>query len=64
MYNFFSIILIYPAMIGLDVKRREDQRYDIFCCVRRYSDFSALTSLRIISDNPTIAKKLLIKRVG
>ncbi|CAB3986668.1 patched homolog 1-like, partial [Paramuricea clavata] len=36
-FNFFSIVLIYPAIIGIDVKRREDQRYDIFCCVRRDS---------------------------
>ncbi|XP_028400006.1 protein patched homolog 1-like isoform X2 [Dendronephthya gigantea] len=36
-FNFFSIVLIYPAMIGIDVKRRKDQRYDIFCCVRRDS---------------------------
>ena len=45
-------------MIGLDVKRREDQRYDIFCCVRRYSDFSSLSSLRSISHSPMIDKKM------
>ena len=26
-------------MIGIDVKRREDQRCDIFCCVQRYKKF-------------------------
>ncbi|XP_031550501.1 protein patched homolog 1-like [Actinia tenebrosa] len=35
MFNYFAIIIVFPAMIAIDVKRKRDQRYDLCCCIQR-----------------------------
>ncbi|XP_048395423.2 protein patched homolog 1 [Stegostoma tigrinum] len=41
-FNFAMVLLIFPAILSLDLHRREDKRLDIFCC------FSSLCSTRVI----------------
>ncbi|PFX16832.1 Protein patched-like 2 [Stylophora pistillata] len=36
-FNFFGVIIIFPAMLGVDVQRMKRQRYDIICCLKRTS---------------------------
>ena len=35
--NLFSMLILFPAMMGLDVRRLFAARYDIFCCFGRDS---------------------------
>uniref|UniRef100_A0AAZ3RWQ6 SSD domain-containing protein n=1 Tax=Oncorhynchus tshawytscha TaxID=74940 RepID=A0AAZ3RWQ6_ONCTS len=32
-FNFAMVLLIFPAILSMDLYRREDRRFDIFCCV-------------------------------
>nr|WJJ61139.1 Patched [Patiria miniata] len=32
-FNFLAIVLVFPAILALDIKRRESKRVDIFCCL-------------------------------
>lgn len=34
-FNFIGVIIIFPAMISLDIRRRKIERYDILCCLKR-----------------------------
>ncbi|XP_068727610.1 protein patched homolog 1-like isoform X2 [Montipora capricornis] len=34
-FNFIGVIIIFPAMISLDLRRRKIERYDILCCLKR-----------------------------
>uniref|UniRef100_A0A667XBT0 Patched 1 n=1 Tax=Myripristis murdjan TaxID=586833 RepID=A0A667XBT0_9TELE len=36
-FNFAMVLLIFPAILSMDLYRREDRRFDIFCCF--YSRF-------------------------
>ncbi|XP_072918995.1 protein patched homolog 1 [Hemitrygon akajei] len=45
-FNFAMVLLIFPAILSLDLHRREDKRLDIFCC------FSSLCSTRVIRVQP------------
>uniref|UniRef100_A0A4W3I8T4 Patched 2 n=1 Tax=Callorhinchus milii TaxID=7868 RepID=A0A4W3I8T4_CALMI len=45
-FNFAMVLLIFPAILSLDLHRREDKRLDIFCC------FSSLCSTRVIQVQP------------
>uniref|UniRef100_A0AAY4A849 SSD domain-containing protein n=1 Tax=Denticeps clupeoides TaxID=299321 RepID=A0AAY4A849_9TELE len=31
-FNFAMVLLIFPAILSMDLYRREDHRFDIFCC--------------------------------
>ncbi|XP_061784946.1 protein patched homolog 1 isoform X3 [Nerophis lumbriciformis] len=31
-FNFAMVLLIFPAILSMDLYRREDRRFDIFCC--------------------------------
>ena len=35
-FNFAMVLLIFPAILSMDLYRREDRRLDIFCCFTRY----------------------------
>lgn len=35
-FNYLAITIVFPAMIAIDVKRKRDQRHDLFCCIQRY----------------------------
>uniref|UniRef100_A0AAY4A8C8 SSD domain-containing protein n=1 Tax=Denticeps clupeoides TaxID=299321 RepID=A0AAY4A8C8_9TELE len=35
-FNFAMVLLIFPAILSMDLYRREDHRFDIFCCFVRY----------------------------
>lgn len=35
-FNFAMVLLIFPAILSLDLHRREDKRLDILCCFYRY----------------------------
>uniref|UniRef100_A0A665X6R7 SSD domain-containing protein n=1 Tax=Echeneis naucrates TaxID=173247 RepID=A0A665X6R7_ECHNA len=37
-FNFAMVLLIFPAILSMDLYRREDRRFDIFCCF--YSRYS------------------------
>ena len=41
-FNFYAVIVIFPAMIAIDKHRRAYGRYDLFCCFERYSFTSVL----------------------
>ncbi|KAH9499847.1 Protein patched 1 [Bulinus truncatus] len=32
LFNLGSVLLVYPAIVSLDLVRREDKRIDVFCC--------------------------------
>ena len=32
-FNFAMVLLIFPAILSLDLHRREDKRLDILCCL-------------------------------
>ncbi|XP_033636690.1 protein patched homolog 1-like isoform X1 [Asterias rubens] len=32
-FNFLAIILVFPAVLALDIERREAKRVDMFCCI-------------------------------
>lgn len=34
-FNFAMVLLIFPAILSMDLYRREDRRCDIFCCFYR-----------------------------
>lgn len=34
-FNFAMVLLIFPAILSLDLQRREDKRLDILCCFYR-----------------------------
>lgn len=34
-FNFIGVIIIFPAMISLDIRRRKAQRWDIICCQKQ-----------------------------
>uniref|UniRef100_A0A8C7LY28 SSD domain-containing protein n=1 Tax=Oncorhynchus mykiss TaxID=8022 RepID=A0A8C7LY28_ONCMY len=34
-FNFAMVLLIFPAILSMDLYRREDRRFDIFCCFYR-----------------------------
>uniref|UniRef100_A0A3P9BF78 Patched 1 n=1 Tax=Maylandia zebra TaxID=106582 RepID=A0A3P9BF78_9CICH len=36
-FNFAMVLLIFPAILSMDLYRREDRRFDIFCCFYRYT---------------------------
>ena len=33
MFNMVSMLLIFPAVVSIDLKRREEKRVDVFCCL-------------------------------
>jgi len=37
-FNFIAVIIIFPAMISLDLRRRKVERYDVVCCLKRSRD--------------------------
>uniref|UniRef100_A0A8C9X7Y6 Patched 1 n=1 Tax=Sander lucioperca TaxID=283035 RepID=A0A8C9X7Y6_SANLU len=43
-FNFAMVLLIFPAILSMDLYRREDRRFDIFCCF--YSRYSPPPSYR------------------
>lgn len=45
-FNFAMVLLIFPAILSLDLHRREDKRLDIFCC------FYSPCSSRVIQIQP------------
>ncbi|KAM8930314.1 protein patched homolog 2 [Pelodytes ibericus] len=45
-FNFAMVLLIFPAILSLDLHRREDQRLDILCC------FHSPCSTRVIQIQP------------
>ncbi|MEE6495256.1 hypothetical protein FKM82_001993 [Ascaphus truei] len=45
-FNFAMVLLIFPAILSLDLHRREDQRLDILCC------FYSPCSSRVIQIQP------------
>lgn len=34
-FNFAMVLLIFPAILSLDLHRRKDKRLDILCCFYR-----------------------------
>lgn len=36
-FNFAMVLFIFPAILSLDLHRRENKRLDILCCFYRYS---------------------------
>ncbi|XP_053558394.1 protein patched homolog 1 [Bombina bombina] len=45
-FNFAMVLLIFPAILSMDLYRREDRRLDIFCC------FSSPCVSRVIQIEP------------
>ncbi|XP_066454111.1 protein patched homolog 2 isoform X1 [Eleutherodactylus coqui] len=45
-FNFAMVLLIFPAILSLDLQRREDERLDILCC------FYSPCSSRVIQIQP------------
>ncbi|XP_010787823.1 protein patched homolog 1-like, partial [Notothenia coriiceps] len=45
-FNFAMVLLIFPAILSMDLYRREDRRFDIFCC------FYSPSANRVIQIEP------------
>ncbi|XP_062854396.1 protein patched homolog 1 [Trichomycterus rosablanca] len=45
-FNFAMVLLIFPAILSIDLYRREERRFDIFCC------FMSPCSNRVIQMEP------------
>ncbi|XP_030049507.1 protein patched homolog 1 isoform X1 [Microcaecilia unicolor] len=45
-FNFAMVLLIFPAILSMDLYRREDRRLDIFCC------FASPCASRVIQVEP------------
>ncbi|KAM8793545.1 protein patched homolog 1-like [Eudromia elegans] len=45
-FNFAMVLLIFPAILSMDLYRREDKRLDIFCC------FTSPCATRVIQIEP------------
>uniref|UniRef100_A0A8C3R824 SSD domain-containing protein n=1 Tax=Cyanoderma ruficeps TaxID=181631 RepID=A0A8C3R824_9PASS len=45
-FNFAMVLLIFPAILSMDLYRREDRRLDIFCC------FTSPCAARVIQIEP------------
>ncbi|XP_040977374.1 protein patched homolog 1-like isoform X5 [Aquila chrysaetos chrysaetos] len=45
-FNFAMVLLIFPAILSMDLYRREDRRLDIFCC------FTSPCATRVIQIDP------------
>lgn len=37
LFNLASVLLVFPAVVSLDLLRRIEQRVDVFCCFKRFS---------------------------
>lgn len=37
--NFAAVMLVFPAILSLDLRRRHRQRLDVLCCFSRYCSF-------------------------
>ncbi|XP_051525361.1 protein patched homolog 1-like isoform X2 [Myxocyprinus asiaticus] len=48
-FNFAMVLLIFPAILSMDLYRREDRRFDIFCC------FVSPCANRVIQLDPQVA---------
>ncbi|XP_033103674.1 protein patched homolog 1-like isoform X2 [Anneissia japonica] len=54
-FNFLSVILIFPAILALDLERRDSKRVDIFCCFKSSSANRVVTiQPSPISDSPDL----------
>uniref|UniRef100_A0A4W6CKJ0 Patched 1 n=1 Tax=Lates calcarifer TaxID=8187 RepID=A0A4W6CKJ0_LATCA len=47
-FNFAMVLLIFPAILSMDLYRREDRRFDIFCC------FYSPCANRVIQIEPQV----------
>ncbi|XP_062369046.1 protein patched homolog 1 [Cinclus cinclus] len=47
-FNFAMVLLIFPAILSMDLYRREDRRLDIFCC------FTSPCVTRVIQVEPQV----------
>ncbi|XP_034955500.1 protein patched homolog 1 isoform X2 [Zootoca vivipara] len=47
-FNFAMVLLIFPAILSMDLYRREDRRLDIFCC------FTSPCVSRVIQIEPQV----------
>ncbi|XP_039237607.1 protein patched homolog 1 isoform X4 [Pipra filicauda] len=47
-FNFAMVLLIFPAILSMDLYRREDRRLDIFCC------FTSPCVTRVIQIEPQV----------
>ncbi|XP_071952262.1 protein patched homolog 1-like [Antedon mediterranea] len=54
-FNFLSVILIFPAILAVDLDRRDKKRVDIFCCLTSSSANRVVTiQPSPISDSPDL----------
>lgn len=42
--NFAAVVLVFPAILSLDLRRRHRQRLDVLCCFSRYCSFLPVLS--------------------
>uniref|UniRef100_A0A674N3U5 Patched 1 n=1 Tax=Takifugu rubripes TaxID=31033 RepID=A0A674N3U5_TAKRU len=54
-FNFAMVLLIFPAILSMDLYRREDRRFDIFCCFYRCACTHSTVQLRTEYDPRTQA---------
>lgn len=43
-FNFAAVMLVFPAVLSLDLHRRHSQRLDVLCCFSRYHPAQPLQS--------------------
>ncbi|XP_045158248.1 protein patched homolog 1-like isoform X2 [Mercenaria mercenaria] len=46
LFNLVAVLLIYPAICSLDLKRKKNKRVDVFCCFESYGDNNTVIELQ------------------
>ncbi|KAL4236598.1 Protein patched 1 [Mactra antiquata] len=46
LFNLVAVLLIYPAICSLDLKRKKSKRIDVFCCIESYGDTTTIIELQ------------------
>ncbi|KAK0164434.1 hypothetical protein PV328_003065 [Microctonus aethiopoides] len=59
LFNLSAMLLVFPAMVSLDLRRRRSRRSDIFCCC--YPDISVKTNRDIVINKPNNVKPPISK---
>ncbi|XP_070564286.1 protein patched homolog 1-like isoform X2 [Ptychodera flava] len=56
-FNFIAVIFVFPAILALDIERREAKRIDLFCCLTSSSANRVISvEPRDLSESPQLGR--------
>lgn len=62
LFNLASMLLVYPAMISLDIHRRKAQRSDLLCCILPDRTEIPLSKRPLTDQDGKLKKKQAVTR--